>query len=124
MKLFNINYNKINIILILTKDIIKFSFIYLTRDIIYNIVLNKSLDSNNLYDINYIYTILGYTIYNIINYSIPNINSKWQHLYNDTIKTTCGEISRNILADSNFNFEHLISLTGILLGILIYHIIF
>ena len=57
------------------------------------------------------------------NVSVGTIN-KWKYLYNDSFKTTFGEMSRNILSEYTFNFEDLISLIGILFGILIYHIIF
>jgi len=124
--LLNIDDNKINIILLILKDIIKFSIIYIIRDIIYYIILNESISINTLFNISNIYTILGYTIYNIIYLLYPDLYShyEWKYLYNDSVKTTCGEISRNILYELRFNFEHFISIIGILIGIFIYHIIF
>ena len=123
--LLNIDDNKINIILLILKDIIKFSIIYIIRDILYYIILNEQISIYKLYNMAYIYTILGYTIYNIIYLLYPNsYNYEYKYLYNDSVKTTCGEISRNILYELKFNFEHFISLIGILIGIFIYHIIF
>ena len=124
--LLNIDNNKINIILFILKDIIKFSIIYIIRDIIYYIILNESILISKLLNMYYIYTILGYTIYNIVYLLYPSLysNYEWKYLYTDSVKTSCGEISRNILSEFRFNFEHFISLTGILIGILIYHIIF
>jgi hypothetical protein len=105
-------------------DIIKFGTVFVSKEFILAQLNNRSPDFSTRWQKESGFTILGYVIFNILSLNLPIIETQYHPLFNDIIKVTLGELTANIAINGTITYYNLISLIGILMGFITYHVIF
>lgn len=101
-------------------DFFKFGTIFLFSQIVKNYFNNKTYLNKETFYI-FIFTLLGFMIFNMINPLLPIIEYKKQVILDDILKISLGIICTGIFVDKKFNKKHAIELFIISISIITFH---
>jgi hypothetical protein len=102
-------------------DFFKFGTIFLFSQIIKNYFINKSINLTKDNFLVFIFTLLGFLVFNIIYPSLPTMEYKKQIIFDDMLKLSLGVICVGIFVDKKFDEKHLIELLIIFIGVTMFH---
>jgi hypothetical protein len=104
-------------------DIVKFGTVFVTKEIVSAKLTNRPLNFGTRWQMESGFTILGYTIFDVLSSNLPSVGEAWQPIFNDVVKVTLGEITRDFMIQHTLTYENIISSLGLSLGIVIYHML-
>ena len=108
--------------ILIVYDIIKYGTVFITKEFVSAQLNNRPANFDVKWQMESGFTLLGYIIYDFCSVKLPNVGEKYQLLYNDVVKIGLGELTANFMINHTITTQNLISLGGMLSGIVVYHL--